>query len=101
MSTYQIEDFDSIESEPRDAILNIGLDNAHNIQEHRVVDLKKYHLGLFRPINCPAKSSDKEILFSRPYKFLEIFILLLIATKNNFFEGLFLPSKGLAGKIIM
>ena len=41
MSTYQIEDFDSIESEPRDAILNIGLDNAHNVQEHRVVDLKK------------------------------------------------------------
>ena len=38
---YQIEDFDSIESEPRDAILNIGLDNAHNVQEHRVVDLKK------------------------------------------------------------
>lgn len=49
-TTHQVEDFDAVESKPCDAVLNVGLDDGYNVQEHGVVDLPKISAQFVRDI---------------------------------------------------
>ena len=61
MTTYQVEDFDAVESKPCDTVLNVGLDDGHNVQEHGVVDLPKISAQFVQTSLCkitPSKNSQ-------------------------------------------